>query len=66
VRKSIPHLFADLTARLEDLSAVAVEGQRRDNARDMQSVLASHLRMGIAAVDATLGEIKRRLGDARD
>ena len=52
--KSIPHLFADATAKLEDLHSLAVEGQRPDNAPDMQSVLIVHLRSGIAALDGTL------------
>ncbi len=63
--KSIPHLFADLTARIEDLHSIAVEGQA-DNAPDMDRVLASHLRMGIATMDGIVGEIKNRLGDAHD
>ena len=63
--KSIPHLFADLTARIEDLHGIAVEGQA-DNTPDMDRVLASHLRMGIAAMDGIVGEIKNRLGDAHD
>ena len=36
----IPRLFADITALLEDMHGLAVEGQRRDNAPDMQSVAA--------------------------
>ena len=52
--KTIPHLFADVTARLEDLHSLAVEGQRADNAPDMQSVLIVHLRFGLVALDDTL------------
>lgn len=46
--------FADITARLEDLHAVAVEGQRRDNSPDMQRVLIGHLRSGVSAMDGKL------------
>lgn len=64
--KAIPHLFADVTAKLEDAHAISVEGHRRDNAPDMQVVLVCHLRQAIAAIDAIAGEIKQRLGDAHD
>lgn len=64
--KAIPHLFADATAKLEDLHAVAVEGQRADNAPDMQSVLIAHLRDGHAALDSTIRAIAMALeGGAR-
>lgn len=46
--------FADITARLEDLHAVAVEGQRRDNSPDMQRVLIGHLRSSVSAMDGKL------------
>jgi hypothetical protein len=64
--KSIPRQFAIITARLEDVHAVAVEGQRRDNSPDMQRALACHIRIAIAAMDSIVGEIKQRLGDAHD
>lgn len=64
--KSVQHLFADLTARIEDMHGIAVEGQKADNAPDMDRVLASQLRMGIAAMDSIVGEIRHRLGDAHD
>lgn len=46
--------FAKITARLEDLHAVAVEGQRRDNSPDMQRVLIAHLLSDLSAVDNSL------------
>lgn len=46
--------FAEITARLEDLHAVAVEGQRRDNSPDMQRVLIAHLLSGLSAMDGRL------------
>lgn len=66
MRPSVSRLFADLTAKLEDMHSIAVEGQSRHNSRDMQRVLACQLRMGIAALDGTVGKIKRRIGDHRD
>ena len=62
----IPKLFADIKSALEDMHGIAVEGQSRDNAPDMQRVLVSQLRMTIVAVDGKMGEIKQRLGDAHD
>ena len=46
--------FAIITARLEDLHAVAVEGQRRDNSPDMQRVLMGHLLSGASTMDRSL------------
>ena len=62
----VPALFADIKSALEDMHGMAVEGQRRDNAADMQRVLVSQLRMTIVAVASKMGEIKQRLGDAHD
>jgi hypothetical protein len=64
--KAIPNLFAEATAKLEDAHAISVEGHRRDNAPDMQLILACHLRQAIAAIDAVVGQIRQQLGDARD
>lgn len=64
--KAIPHLFANITAHAEDFHAISVEGQRRDNAPDMQRALACHLRTAIAAMNSIVDEIKDRLGDAHD
>lgn len=64
--KSIPHLFADITVRAEDLHAISVEGHQRDNSADIQSALAAHLRMTIAAMDSIVGEIKHRCDNAHD
>lgn len=63
---AIPRLFADITAKLEDMHMIAVEGQRRDNTPDMQRVLVCQLRMGVASLDTSLAKIKRRLGDSHD
>lgn len=57
--------FADITARLEDLHSISVEGQHRDNSPDMQRVLVSHLRSGFASLDSAVAKIKRQLGNDR-
>ena len=66
MREGVPLIFADVKAMLEDMHGIAVEGQRGDNAPDMQRVLVSQLRTTAAAVDGRMDEIKRWLGDAHD
>lgn len=51
--------FADITARLEDLHAVAVEGQRRDNSPDMEHVLIAHLLSGLSAMSAEISRWRK-------
>jgi hypothetical protein len=66
VTRAIPHLFADASARLEDLHAIAIEGQRSDNARDMEQALIGQLRSGIAALDTSMRYMAKVLdGDRR-
>lgn len=62
---NVPRLFAELTAKLEDLHSVAIEGQRDDNAHDMQNVLNSHLRSGLTALDGTVRAISEALEGGR-
>ena len=66
MRKTIPRLFAEITATLEDMHAVAVDGQNRDNSSDMQRVLVCQLRMRSVALDAAMAGIKRLLGEHHD
>jgi len=63
---TIPRLFADITAKLEDMHAIAVDGQRRDNTCDMQWVLACQLRIASEVVDTFLAKIKQELGDGHE
>lgn len=63
MKRSIPRQFADLTAKIEDLHALAVEGQGSDNSPDMHRVLAAHLQTGLASLEASLAEVARALGD---
>ena len=64
--KTVPHMFAELTAQTEDFHSLTVEGQCRTNWLDMQKAIASHLRMAIVAMDGIVSEIKHRLGEAND
>ena len=57
----IPRLFAEAAAKLEDLHGIAIEGQRADNALDLQSVLNVHLRDGLAGLGGTLRAITNAL-----
>jgi len=57
----IPHMFAAVAAKLEDLHAVAVEGQRADNAPEMQSVLNTCLRDGLVVLDEAVLALARAL-----
>lgn len=66
MKYAIPRLFADITAKLEDMHMIAVEGQRRDNTPDLQRVLFCQLRMGVAWFYTSLAKIKRKLGDSHD
>ena len=59
---ALQHMFANVTAQLEDLHAIAVEGQCADNSPDMQTVLNVHLRSGLVALDSTLRAIALGLG----
>lgn len=63
--KAIPRRFADITAKLEDLHAIAVEGQRADNAADMHAVLTGQLRSGVVALDASMRSLAKSLNGGR-
>lgn len=66
MRHTIPRLFADITAKLEDLHAVAVEAQSHHHSADMQIVFAAHLCMGVASLDAAMQQIRLQLGEDHD
>lgn len=61
MNKSIPRQFANITAMLEDLGAVAIEGQCRSHSPDMQAVLAILLRSGLAALDTEMRSLAKAL-----
>lgn len=61
MKRDLTRAFAAITARLEDLSAVAMEGQRRDTSPDMHRVLLGELRSGMAIVEETLRSVAAAL-----
>ena len=63
---AVPALFAEITAMLEDMHAVAIEGQSSDNSPDMQRALIRQLRIGIASLNSLIGNVRKRLDDACD
>lgn len=63
--KSIPRLFADVSALLEDMHGIAVEGQRHDNPPEVQLALASSLRPDLVRLDKALIEIGAAIGASR-
>ncbi len=61
--KSVRHLFADVTALIEDLHGVAVEGQAQGVSPDMARVLVGNLRSGIRRLDRAAQRIIAALGE---
>ncbi len=59
--KSSQRLFADLTAALEDLHAVVVDGQAKGNSPDMQAALLAPARQGIGRIVRIANAIERSL-----
>lgn len=59
--EAIPALFATITAKLEDLHAIAIEGQRGDNSPDMQRALARHLRIGTGSINRTIRHVGKQV-----
>ena len=52
--KSVSRRFADLTAVLEDMHGIAVEGQAKDLTPDMQGALLTALRSSLADLQRSL------------
>ena len=55
--KSVPRRFADITAVLEDMHGIAVEGQAKDLTPDMQGALLMSLRSSLADLQRLLNGI---------
>lgn len=51
--------FADLTALLEDLHGLAVEGQHPDLCEDISKTLCANLRLGLARSGRLVSSISR-------
>lgn len=50
----LSRVFAEITARLETLHSISVEGQHRDNSADIHQVLARQLWLGVVELRAKL------------
>jgi hypothetical protein len=59
--RSSQRLFANLTTALEDLHAVAVDGQASSNSPDRQAALLVPARQGIARIVRIADAIERSL-----
>lgn len=63
--KSPPHLFADITAILEGLHGLAVEGQSANLHDHARRVIVADITTGIARLQRKLAKIGLRLDAAR-
>ncbi|MGB3797602.1 MAG: hypothetical protein WA957_15020 [Alteraurantiacibacter sp.] len=63
---AVPALFATITAKLEDLHAIAIEGQRRDNSPDIQRLLATQLRSGTGSINRTIRSVGKQVKASHD
>ena len=61
VSAAVPLIFAEVSAKLVDLHAIALEGQCADNSPDVQSVLGRQLKNGLRSLNADLREVARML-----
>jgi hypothetical protein len=59
--KDVPELFADLTASLEDLHIIAVEGQQSDLPPEMYAALLVFVRDGVRKISRITLEITATL-----
>jgi hypothetical protein len=64
-RRSVPRLFADAMALLEDLHGLAVEGQARRQSHDICRALVQDLRIGVARLERITAAITDRLDEAQ-
>lgn len=63
--KSVQHLFAELTAALEDIHGVAVEGQSPHATPDMQASLLACVRIGLGKLERIAESIGNAVGRAQ-
>ena len=59
-------LFAEITAKLENLHAIAIEGQRSDNSPDMRRLLANQLRNGAGAINRKISCVGKQVDAPND
>lgn len=56
--------FAEVASMLEDMHAIAIEGQVTGNAPDMSAALSGQLRRGFGSLRLILRDINRELATA--
>lgn len=61
---SVAALFAELTGKLEDLHAIAVEGQAFDALADMRLALLRMMIEGLCSLELTVKALREALDDA--
>lgn len=59
--KTLQHMFADMTGAIEDLHAIAVEGQGHDVTADIYGALIACLREQLRRIDTQAADIENRL-----
>jgi len=61
---SVSILFADVTGKLEDLHAIAIEGQASDELTDMRLALLGMMDVGLSDLEMAVQAIRAALNDA--
>jgi hypothetical protein len=61
---SVSILFADVTGKLEDLHAIAIEGQASDELTDMRLALLGMMDVGLSDLEMAVQAIREALNDA--
>lgn len=66
MKVSVPAQYAALSALLEDMHALSLEGRRRDSCPDMQMAVAGLLADGAASLGEALTKINLKLQAAKE
>jgi hypothetical protein len=61
---SVAALFAEVTGKLEDLHAIAIEGQASDELTDMRWALLGFMGVGLSDLEMAVQAIREALNDA--
>jgi len=61
---SVTALFAEVTGKLEDLHAIAIEGQASDELTDMRWALLGFMGVGLSDLEMAVQAIREALNDA--
>ncbi len=61
---SVAILFAELTGKLEDLHAIAIEGEASGDLADMRLALLGMMDVGLSDLEMAVQAIREALNDA--